>query len=388
MSKPLRVGMIGYGFMGKVHSHAFRSVNPFFPDAPQVEMTVICGRDAAALESARQTFGWREAETDWKKVVARPDIDIIDICTAGDTHAEIAQAALAAGKHVICEKPLANSVAEAEAMAASARSAANNGVFAMVAFNYRRVPALAYARKLIADGKLGTLFHVRANYLQDWIIDPEFPLVWRLQKDKAGSGALGDIGAHIVDVAYFLTGSKITSVSGRLKTFIKERPLPGAYTGLVAGASAGRGPVTVDDSAVFTAELDNGALATFEATRFAAGRKNGMSIEINGSKGSLYFNFEDMNELLVHDHTAPSYEAGFRKVLATDGAHPYVAAWWPPGHILGYEHTFTHEVYDFLTCVAEKKQPSPSFDDGLYIQKVLDAVEASAQNNSTNTPVR
>jgi len=380
--------MIGYGFMGKVHSHAFRSVNPFFPDAPQVEMTVICGRDAAALESARQTFGWREAETDWKKVVARPDIDIIDICTAGDTHAEIAQAALAAGKHVICEKPLANSVAEAEAMAASARSAANNGVFAMVAFNYRRVPALAYARKLIADGKLGTLFHVRANYLQDWIIDPEFPLVWRLQKDKAGSGALGDIGAHIVDVAYFLTGSKITSVSGRLKTFIKERPLPGAYTGLVAGASAGRGPVTVDDSAVFTAELDNGALATFEATRFAAGRKNGMSIEINGSKGSLYFNFEDMNELLVHDHTAPSYEAGFRKVLATDGAHPYVAAWWPPGHILGYEHTFTHEVYDFLTCVAEKKQPSPSFDDGLYIQKVLDAVEASAQNNSTNTPVR
>jgi len=388
MSRPLRVGMIGYGFMGKVHSHAFRSVNPFFPDAPLVEMAVICGRDAAALESARVTFGWKEAETDWKKVIARPDIDIIDICTAGDTHAEIAEAALAAGKHVICEKPLANSVAEAESMTKAAQAAAAKGVFAMVAFNYRRVPALAYARQLIAEGKIGTIFHVRANYLQDWIIDPEFPLVWRLQKEKAGSGALGDIGAHIVDAAYFLTGSKITSVSGRMKTFIKERPLPSAYTGLAAGASEGRGAVTVDDSAIFTAELDNGALATFEATRFAAGRKNGMSIEVNGSKGSLYFNFEDMNELLVHDHTAPSHEAGFRKVLATDGAHPYVAAWWPPGHILGYEHTFTHEIYDCLKCVAEKKQPSPSFEDGLYIQRVLDAVEASANNNSSSTPVR
>jgi len=388
MSKTLRVGMIGYGFMGKVHSHALRSVNRFFPDAPAVEMTVICGRSTEALNSAAQTFGWLETETDWKKVIARPDIDIIDICTAGDTHAEIAIAALKAGKHVICEKPLANNVQEAEAMTAAANEAAANGIFAMVAFNYRRVPALAFARKMIAAGKLGTIYHVRANYLQDWIIDPEFPLVWRLEKDKAGSGSLGDIGAHIIDAAQFLTGSHLTSVSGRIKTFITERPLPGAYTGLTAATTSGKGKVTVDDAAIFIGEFENGALGTFEATRFAAGRKNAMSIEVNGSKGSLYFNFEDMNELLYHDHTISSESAGFRKILTTDGGHPYVNAWWPPGHIIGYEHTFTHEFYDFLMGVAKKVQPTPSFADGLSVQKVLDAVEASANNNSINTNVK
>ena len=388
MSKTLRVGMIGYGFMGKVHSHALRSVNRFFPDAPAVEMTVICGRSTEALNSAAQTFGWLETETDWKKVIARPDIDIIDICTAGDTHAEIAIAALKAGKHVICEKPLANNVQEAEAMTAAANEAAANGIFAMVAFNYRRVPALAFARKMIAAGKLGTIYHVRANYLQDWIIDPEFPLVWRLEKDKAGSGSLGDIGAHIIDAAQFLTGSHLTSVSGRIKTFITERPLPGAYTGLTAATTSGKGKVTVDDAAIFIGEFENGALGTFEATRFAAGRKNAMSIEVNGSKGSLYFNFEDMNELLYHDHTISSESAGFRKILTTDGGHPYVNAWWPPGHIIGYEHTFTHEFNDFLMGVAKKVQPTPSFADGLSVQKVLDAVEASANNNSINTNVK
>ena len=388
MSKPLRVGMIGYGFMGKVHSHALRSVNRFFRDAPAVEMTVICGRSSDALKSAAETFGWLETETDWKQVIARPDIDIIDICTAGDTHAEIAIAALKAGKHVICEKPLANNVKEAEAMTAAAKEAAAKGIFAMVAFNYRRVPALAFARDMIAAGKLGTIYHVRANYLQDWIIDPEFPLVWRLEKDKAGSGSLGDIGAHIIDAAQFLTGTKVTSVSGRMKTFITERPLPGAYTGLTAATTSGKGKVTVDDAAIFTAEFDNGALGTFEATRFAAGRKNAMSIEVNGSQGSLYFNFEDMNELLFHDHTISAESAGFRKILTTDGGHPYVNAWWPPGHIIGYEHTFTHEFYDFLVGIDKKTQPTPTFADGLYVQKVLDAVEASANNNSINTTVK
>lgn len=257
----------------------------------------------------------------------------------------------------------------------------------MVAFNYRRVPALALAKEFIEAGKIGEIFHIRANYLQDWIIDPEFPLVWRLDKKISGSGALGDLAAHIVDASYFLTGSKVTSVSGQLKTFIKERPLPGAYTGLVASGSSGRGTVTVDDTAIFTANFANGAVGIFEATRFAAGRKNAMSIEINGSKGSLYFNFEDMNELLFHDHTETSSLAGFKKILATDGEHPYVAAWWPPGHIIGYEHTFIHEMYDFVTAIAKDKQASPSFSDGLYVQNVLDAVEVSASNNSQLTQV-
>jgi predicted dehydrogenase len=388
MSHPLRVAMIGYGFMGKVHSHAWRSVNRFFPDAPEIEMTVICGRTPEALEQARKTFGWNESETDWRKVISRPDIDIVDICTAGDTHEEIAIAALKAGKHVFCEKPLANNGKEANRMADAAAVAAKNGTKSMVAFNYRRVPALAVARRFIEAGKIGTIFHVRANYLQDWIIDPEFPLVWRLDKKKAGSGALGDIAAHIVDAAYFLTNSKITSVSGQMKTFIKDRPLPASYTGLSAGASSGRGKVTVDDTAVFTANFENGAIGTFEATRFAAGRKNAMSIEINGSKGSLYFNFEDMNELLFHDHTIPSSEAGFRKILTTDGDHPYSAAWWPPGHIIGYEHTFTHEIYDFVVAIEQNKNPSPSFADGLYVQQVLDAVEASSENKSQLTKIK
>lgn len=388
MSKVLRVAMIGYGFMGKVHSHAWRSVNHFFPDAPKVEMTLICGRNKEALENARELFGWNESETDWRKVVERSDIDIIDICTAGDTHEEIAIAALKAGKHVICEKPLANNAAEALAMSSAAADAAKSGVKSMVAFNYRRVPALAVAKQLIDSGKIGDIFHVRANYLQDWIIDPEFPLVWRLDKKTAGSGALGDIAAHIIDASYFLTGSKISRVSGQLKTFIKERPLPGTYTGLSAGSGRGRGEVTVDDTAVFTANFDNGAIGTFEATRFAAGRKNAMSIEINGSRGSLYFNFEDMNELLFHDHTTPSAEAGFRKILATDADQPYVAAWWPPGHIIGYEHTFTHEIYDFVKAIADNTNPTPSFADGLYVQQVLDAVEASAANKSQLTEVK
>ena len=387
MSKVLRVAMIGYGFMGKVHSHAWRSVNHFFPDSPKVEMTVICGRSKDALEQARQSFGWLNAETDWKKVISRADIDIVDICTAGDTHEEIAIAALQAGKHVICEKPLANNSHEASAMNKAAEDAAKSGVKSMVAFNYRRVPALAVAKQLIDTGKLGDIYHVRANYLQDWIIDPEFPLVWRLDKKTAGSGALGDIAAHIIDASFFLTGSKILRVSGQLKTFIKERPLPGTYTGLAAGSGRGRGEVTVDDTAVFTANFDNGSIGTFEATRFAAGRKNAMSIEINGSRGSIYFNFEDMNELLFHDHTLPSAQAGFRKILATDAEQPYVAAWWPPGHIIGYEHTFTHEIYDFVKAIDENTNPTPSFADGLYVQQVLDAVEASAANKSQLTEV-
>jgi predicted dehydrogenase len=380
----LGVGMIGYSFMGAVHSHAWRTVGRVFDLGVDVDMRVICGRNEEAVTAAAAKYGWQSAETDWRAVIARDDIDIIDVCTPGSSHEEIAVAALNAGKHVICEKPLANTVAEAERMAAAAQASSGKS---MVAFNYRRVPALAYARELVRQGRLGRIFHVRAVYLQDWIIDPEFPLVWRLVKEEAGSGALGDLGAHIVDAAQFVTGSQITNVSGELRTFIDERPLVGETHLLEATKSAERGKVTVDDAALFLANFDNGAVGTFEATRFASGRKNGMAIEVNGEKASLRFEFESMNELWVHDHTVDGRDAGFRRVMVTEGDHPYVEGWWPPGHVLGYDHTFTHEFRDFVLDIVNDRAPEPSFADGLYVQRVLDAVERSAQAQSVRTNV-
>jgi predicted dehydrogenase len=305
-------------------------------------------------------------------------VHLVDICTPGDTHAEIAIAALEAGKHVLCEKPLANTVAEAESMVQAAVAAEQRGVRSMVGFNYRLVPAIALARKLVADGRLGTIRHVRAQYLQDWIVDPSFPLVWRLQKDKAGSGALGDIGAHIIDLAQHVLGSPITGVSGLTETFVKERPLPEASSGLSASGSGGTGAVTVDDAALFLARFQSGALGSFEATRFASGRKNAIRLEINGSEGSLAFDFESMNHLQFHDHTEDTETAGFRRILVTEPTHPYVQAWWPPGHGLGYEHTFIHEVVDLVSAIGEGRSPAPSFADGLQVQQVLAAVERSA----------
>ena len=380
----LGVGMIGYSFMGAVHSHAWRTVGRVFDLGVDIDMRVICGRNEEAVTAAAAKYGWQSAETDWRAVIARDDIDIIDVCTPGSSHEEIAVAALNAGKHVICEKPLANTVAEAERMAAAAQASSGKS---MVAFNYRRVPALAYARELVRQGRLGRIFHVRAVYLQDWIIDPEFPLVWRLVKEEAGSGALGDLGAHIVDAAQFVTGSQITNVSGELRTFIDERPLVGETHLLEATKSAERGKVTVDDAALFLANFDNGAVGTFEATRFASGRKNGMAIEVNGEKASLRFEFESMNELWVHDHTVDGKDAGFRRVMVTESDHPYVEGWWPPGHVLGYDHTFTHEFRDFVLDIVNDRAPEPSFADGLYVQRVLDAVERSSQAQSVRTNV-
>jgi predicted dehydrogenase len=350
-------------------------------------MVALCGRDPGKAAAAAEKLGWQSVETEWKRMISRDDIGLVDICTPGDTHAEIAIAALAAGKHVLCEKPLANTVDEAVAMAEAAEKASAKGIRSMVAFNYRRVPALALARKLIADGRLGTIRHVRAQYLQDWIVDPEFPLVWRLDKEKAGSGALGDIGAHIIDLAQFVTGSRITGVSGLTETFITQRPLVESSAGLAAEASAERGTVTVDDAALFTARFDSGALGSFEATRFASGRKNAMRLEVNGSDGSLAFDFESMNELSFHDHTEDPDVAGFRRILVTESTHPYVSAWWPPGHGLGYEHSFTHEVHDLLVAIAQRRDPEPSFADGLQVQRVLAAVEASASAKSVWTVI-
>ncbi|MEV6985057.1 Gfo/Idh/MocA family oxidoreductase [Sphaerisporangium sp. NPDC051017] len=385
----LGVGMVGYAFMGRVHSQAWRSVDAFFdlPVAPV--MAVLSGRSEDRTAAAAAQLGWAAVEHDWKELIKRDDVDIVDVCTPGDSHAEIAIAALEAGKHVLCEKPLANTVAEAEAMATAAERAAERGVRSMVAFNYRRVPAVALARRFVAEGRLGEIRHVRAQYLQDWIVDPEFPLVWRLQRDKAGSGALGDIGSHIVDTAQFVTGQKLTGVSALTATFIGERPMAEESEGLAAGAgeAGGTGTVTVDDAAVFIGRLSGGGLASFEATRFAAGRKNAMRIEVNGSLGSLSFDFEAMNELWFHDHTLPAEEAGFRRIYVTESGHPYAGAWWPPGHGLGYEHTFSHEVKDFLEAIGNGTDPEPSFADGLRVQRVLAAVEQSAANESRWTPV-
>jgi predicted dehydrogenase len=384
---PLRVGLIGYAFMGAAHSHAWQTAPRFFDLPLRPELAVLAGRDAAGVAAAADRLGWASTETDWRRVLARDDVDLVDICTPGDTHAELAIAALAAGKHVLCEKPLANTVAEAEAMTAAADRAAASGVRAMVGFSYRRVPAVSLARRLVADGRLGQLRHVRAQYLQDWIADPAVPMSWRLQRERAGSGALGDIGAHIVDLTQFITGQTLTGVSALLETFVRKRPLP-ASTGKLGGVGGeGMGEVTVDDAAVFLGRFTGGALATFEATRFALGRKNAIRIEVNGSAGSLAFDFEDMNVLEFFDGAEPAATAGFRRILVTEPEHPYLAAWWPPGHGLGYEHSFTHQVVDLVTALAAGDQPTPSFADGLQVQQVLAAVERSAADRSTWTEI-
>jgi predicted dehydrogenase len=379
--------MVGYAFMGAAHSQGWRTVGHVFDLPLRPVMAAIAGRDAHGVRAAADKHGWAATETDWRALIARDDVQLVDICTPGDSHAEIAIAALEAGKHVLCEKPLANSVAEAEAMVTAAEAARARGQLAMVGFNYRRVPALAFARRLIADGRLGTLRHVRVSYLQDWLVDPEFPLTWRLQREHAGSGVLGDLGAHIIDLAQYLAGEVLVGVSAQMETFVKERPrLDGASSGLTASGGVERGPVTVDDAAVFTGRLASGALATFEATRMASGRKNALRLEINGEFGSLAFDLERLNELSFHDHREPAATAGFRRILVTEPDHPYLDAWWPPGHGLGYEHTFVHQARDLVHAIAEGRRPEPSFADGLQVQRVLAAVEESAEKNSVYTP--
>ncbi|MFF8186792.1 Gfo/Idh/MocA family protein [Microbacterium sp. NPDC016588] len=377
-ARPLRVAMIGYGFMGAAHSVGWRQAPRVFDLARPVEMTVVVGRNADAVASAAAKWGWAESATDWREVIERSDIDIVDIVTPGDSHAEIAIAALEAGKHVLCEKPLANTVAEAEAMAEAAERARARGIRSMVGFTYRRVPAVTLLRDMIAEGAVGTVQQVRAAYRQDWLVDPGMPLAWRLQKEHAGSGALGDIGAHIIDMTQFVTGLDIDSVTGTLETIVKQRPLQAAGSGLSGSAGAGVGDVTVDDAAIFTGRLSNGALASFEATRFATGRKNALTIEVSGDRGALAFDLEDLNSLRFYDRTAPEGRQGFTQILVTEAVHPYVAAWWPAGHMLGYEHGFTHQVVDLVDAIDSGTDPHPSFAEGLSVQQVLDAVERSS----------
>ncbi len=371
----IRVGMVGTAFMGAAHSQAWRSVNRFFDLPVQARMTAVCGRDADRTRAAADRLGWQSYETDWRRLIERDDIDLVDICTPGDSHADIAVAALRAGKHVLCEKPLANSVAEAVRMAEAAAAAEPGGVRAMCGFTYRRVPALALMARWVESGRIGRLRHVRASYLQDWLVDPAAPVTWRLQAEHAGSGALGDLGAHIVDLTRYLTGQEFVGVSALTETFVSERPV-------TAGATE-TGPVTVDDAALFLGQLSGGAVGTFEVTRYATGRKNGLRIELNGTDGSLAFDLERLNELEYYDSIRPSAQQGFTRILATEAVHPYVAAWWPPGHLLGYEHAFTHQARDLLAGIAAGDTPRPSFGDGLATQRVLAAVADSAAQGTS-----
>jgi predicted dehydrogenase len=365
--RDINVALIGYAFMGRAHSNAWRQVTPFLAPRFRPRMKVLCGRHEAEVASAARTLGWEEFETDWRRVITRPDIDLVDIGTPDDSHAEIAIAAAKAGKAVFCEKPLATTARDAERMLAAVRRA---GVAHMICHNYRRVPAVLLAKQLIQDGRLGRIRHFRGAYLQDWIVDPAFPRVWRLDRRHTGAGALGDIGSHVIDLARYLVG-EIAQVAGATETFIRRRPLP--------GQPSRRAAVTVDDAAVAAVRFAGGALGTIEATRMAPGRKNCNRFEINGSAGSLAFDLERLNELEVYVESDAVGERGFRTVLVTEASHPFIRAWWPPGHVIGWEHTFTHMVYDLLEAIASRRVPSPNFEDGVRNQRVVEAIERSSR---------
>ncbi len=374
MKEPLNVALIGYQFMGKAHSQAFHDVARFFPQVSPPTMKVICGRNKAAVEKARRQWGWQEIETDWKKAIGREDVGLVDICTPGNLHKPIALAAAKAGKHILCEKPLSNNLKEAVEMLEAVEKA---GVKNLVAFNYRRVPAICLAKKMIEQGCIGKIYHWRGVYLQDWIIDPNFPLVWRLERTKAGSGPHGDLNAHLIDLAHYLLGG-IEEVIGQSETFIKERPLPDNFRK--------KGQVTVEDAMVFLARFENGAVGSFEATRMAAGRKTFLEFEINGREGSLGFNLERLNELQFFSRKDRSGQQGFRTILVTEPTHPYLQAWWPPGHVIGWQHTFVHEVFDLLTAIEKDKPVEPDFRDGVRCQAVLEAVSLSLRRKKWVSP--
>ncbi len=366
-ARPLGVALIGYAFMGRAHSQAWRTVGAAF-DVPPIARRVIVGRDEQAVAEAARRLGWEEHATDWREAITRDDVDIVDICTPGFLHAEIAIAALEAGKHVLCEKPLANDPAEAERMVEAARAARERGQVAALGHTYRRVPALAHARDLVAAGRLGEIRQIRASYLQDWLVDSEAGMTWRLREETAGSGALGDIGSHAIDQIQFITGQQVTAVRGRLATMVPERPGPD-----------GPEPVTVDDAAWATLELDGGAIASVEASRMATGAKNELALEVYGTRGALRFDLERLDELWFLDATAPVAEQGFARVLVTEPEHPYLEGWWPQGHILGWENAFTNQARDLLLAVRSRDPAaySPDFEDGLALQRILEAVIAS-----------
>jgi predicted dehydrogenase len=376
----LRIGMVGYMFMGRAHTQAWSAVARAFDLPARPVLQAICGRDPKEAGRAASRLGWPEVEHDWRVLVERDDVDVIDICVPAYLHEPIAVAALAAGKHVLCEKPLANTVAEATQMVRAAREASKRGVRSMLGFNYRRVPALAYAWQLVRDGRLGEIRHVRVAYLQDWLSDSSAPMNWRMTSQASGSGVLADLGSHAIDLSQHLLDEQIEAVAGLTTTFVKQRPLPADVDhpqhGL--GPDMRTGVVDVPDAAAFMARFPSGAVGTYEVSRMATGRKNSLRVELNGSRGSVAFDLERLNELEFFDATQPPDEQGFKRVLMTEEVHPWVAAWWPPGHVIGWEHTFSHEMRDFIVAIVDGHDPWPSFDDGRQVQVVLDAVERSS----------
>ena len=364
-----RVALLGTKFMGKAHSQAYRNVNMYFPDAPRIERVAICGRDPSETEQARQAFGWQEASTDWRSVVDRPDIDIIDVATPGHMHCEMVLAAAAAGKHIVCEKPLANTLEEAERMV---RAVEDAGVSHLLMHNYRRVPAVALAKRMVEDGRVGDIYHFRARYFQDWATSPDLELVWRFDAKQAGSGALGDLGAHVIDLGRYLCG-EIAELAGTCETFIKRRA--------VSAGSSEMADVTVDDAAALCVRFASGAIGTIEASRFAPGRKNHNTFEINGSKGSISFDLENLNNLRYYSCDDQPDAQGFHEIITCSlGKHPYADAWWFDGHLLGYEHSFTHTIYDWVQALAAGGSTHPDFRDGLRNQQVLDAAMRASES--------
>ncbi len=367
----LDVGVLGYRFMGRAHANALSRLEMFFPDAPDTNRSVLIGRDESALEAAADRLGFDSTATDWEDTLNK--IDVLYNLGPNHVHVEPSIAALEAGVSVLCEKPLAPTFSDATRMAAAARE---SPATAGIAFNYRFVPAIQYARNLIADGALGTIHHVRARYLQDWLVDPEAPWSWRLDKSLAGSGALGDLGAHSIDLVRFLLGDQVGPIerlSGQLTTFVDERPVPDEDEPR---------PVTVDDAYSAQVAFASGATGLFEASRFANGHDNDNTVVINGSDGSLRFSLERLNELEL----LTGEDRGYQTVLVTDSDDPYVEHWWPPGHVLGWEHTFVHENYEFLSAVRDDETFTPDFQDGLAVQRIMDAIQRSDRDGTWIEP--
>ncbi|MCT4597963.1 MAG: Gfo/Idh/MocA family oxidoreductase [Vallitalea sp.] len=382
----LNIALIGYKFMGKAHSYGIDAAPFFFKNGIEPVKKVICGRTEHLVKQAAEDFGWEEYCTDWQEIINRDDIDVVDIATPTINHKEIAIAAMKAGKHVFCEKPLSMNAKESKEMMDEAKKA---GIVNMLGHNYRRCPAAALAKNMIAEGKLGKIYHVRAVYLQDWIMDPNFPAIWKLNKKIAGSGPHGDLNAHIIDLARFMTGDEIDEVVGMKETFIKQRPAPVVEKKLSSMLKADGSEdeiemvdVTVEDACSFLAKFKNGALGTFESTRFAGGRKNFNRIEINGEKGTIIFEFEDMNRLQYFNLEDPQELQGFKSIMVTEDCHPYIANWWPPGHIIGYENTFVNEFADFFKAIKDNEDVTPNFYDGWKGNQVLDAVMKSTETRT------
>lgn len=380
MAKTLRVALVGYNFMGRAHSNAWRQIRFYFPELKlEPVMVALCGRNKAKVDAVRDRFGWAESAYDYDALLARDDIDVVDITSPNNDHVPMVLKAAAAGKHILCEKPLATNLADAKTALAAVKKA---GVMHMIMHNYRRCPAISLAKEMIAGGELGEIYHWRGFYLQDWLMSPDVPMMWRVQKKIAGSGSLGDLMAHSIDLANWLVGD-IDSVACTMKTFIKKRPMLADVDGGLGGkaaAGAKMGTVDVDDGVITLARFKSGALGTFEATRFAAGRKNYNSFEINGSKGSIVFDLENMNQLKYYNCNDDPRELGFRTIQATADVHPYMSfgngpRFWPVAHIIGYEHTFMNSIFDFVQGIATKKSPTPNFEDAVKTQAVLEACD-------------